>query len=561
MGVRSPGFQAGRVVDHVRRRLQAMVPAAEFLILDSPERTRRDAISCALKTWRRGAEPGVPHLFYYFGHGGRATFADIPEGGDRVVHYLTCAPEPDGADRMIFLRELSRELALLHRACGNVVAILDSCYAGNFRAGGDVQAFAETPPWAHPTLHASADETLAAEGHPEVVRLMGASPRREAIAADLHVNGQLVEGIGLFTNLLLRTLEELGDDWWRTSWELLAHAVRQRVIAKAGNESQWIALAGPHRRLLLSSVDARRSAVVGTAGFDGQWWIRAGRLTGVELGDEWALVDPLVDDRLEHAPLERASVEEVASNLARLGDLEPPEDGPVPFAARLTRARRRMPVFVDGSDEIAASLPATAWLECGDGRHGLRSGTGELLVVDREGEWGTVRFHTDEDGRRRALELLEDRARATRLLALAGAQPDSPTPCPITWQVGIEHEPITHEAAIAPDTALWIHLRNADAQSGRWFVSVVLIDPIGQPLLLNSSQFDGVEIEPGTDDSIGLQRGVGRRGVVLDWPEGIVERGSGRISLVMLASRRPIQLGHLVQLVPSCGLEALRMQA
>jgi hypothetical protein len=255
-----------------------------------------------------------------------------------------------------------------------------------------------------------------------------------------------------------------------------------------------------------------------------------------------------------------ARVEEVASNLARLAPLELLDVNPGPAAAVLTGVARRMPVFVEGSDELCRALRSTAWLEVGDGRHGLKMGEGEILVIDREGERGIIRLRDDDEGQRRALELLEDRARAARLLEHVDALPESKMRCPIEWEVGIERELVVANTEIAPDTALWIKLRNTDPASGNWFASVILIDPIGRPLLLNSSQNDGVELDQGTDEYIGHRPSAARRGVVIDWPGGIVERGSGRVRLVLLASKRPIQLGHLVQQQPSSRFEALRMQ-
>jgi hypothetical protein len=535
-----------------------MIPSAEITTLDRGDETRRDAILSALEQWKSGAERGVAHLFYYFGHGGRARFADIPEGGERVVHFLSCSPENGGKDRLLFLRELANHLGDLHDRCENVSVILDSCYSGAFRSGAEIWHYDQTPAWARPALHTPMDPHLAAEGHPMVVRLCGASPRREAIAADLKVRGELIEGIGLLTNLLLRELEEAGDCWWRMSWETLAHAIRQRVISKVGNESQWVALGGPAERLLFSTDRAKRVWAVGTAVVAGHHWIRAGRLTGAEVGDEWGLVGRYVNDTLEHQPIVRTVIDLAESNIARLGSLDLPEEGPSPVAATLTRVGRRMPVFVDGAANVLAEL---AWIEAGDreSRHWLQLGTDEIRVIDRTGDWGITCFMGD-DRLSQAVELLEDRARVARLSEVVDSLPPSPKPSRIEWTVGVETDTISSGAEVAPGSAVWVHLRNPNEEGGNWFVSVVLIDAIGRPMLINASQVDGVELDQRDEEYIGRRTGAARRGLVLDWPDGIVERGSGRLRLLLLASKRPIQLGHLTRALPNSEIEALRMQ-
>lgn len=564
VGVRTPDLQATRVIQQVKNELTALVPSAEIVTLDSPTSTQRDEILHQLEAWKSGARQGVAHVFYYFGHGGRATFADIPEGGDRVTHCLACSPTSKNKDRLLFLRELSQHMGELHDSCGNVTVLLDSCYAGDFRdeerersivGSPRIWHYPSTPKWAKPALHTSVDTHLAAEGHPFIVRLMAASPRREAIAADLKVRGQLIKGVGLFTTLLLRELREAREagDWWRMSWEMLAHGIRQRVISKIGNESQWISLGGPRERLLFSTERACRSSSVGCAAFEGRHWIRAGHLTGVEAGDEWALVGRRVDDDGHPVRLAEARVAEIESNLARLDPIELTDEGPDPVAAVLTGVADRMPVAIE--------LTQTAWLRGAPKvRFVVSIGARQLRVIDGERRWGTVGYPICGSGFERAIELLEDRARVARLMKHVEELPASPTPSPIEWTVGVETEAVDSGARMEPGSAVWIRLHNTSKDGGNWFVSVVLVDAIGRPLLLNASQVDGIELDQEDTEYIGRRLGAARRGVVLDWPASVIEPGDGRVRLVMLASKRPIQLGHLARSLPVSDIEALLMQ-
>ena len=80
----------------------------------------------------------------------------------------------------------------------------------------------------------------------------------------------------------------------------------------------------------------------------------------------------------------------------------------------------------------------------------------------------------------------------------------------------------------------------------RWFVSVLLIDPIGHPVLLHPRMPEGIELGPGDHEVIGGRIGRREQGLLLPWPAEATEATRGPASLLFLASRRPIELGHIV---------------
>jgi hypothetical protein len=78
-----------------------------------------------------------------------------------------------------------------------------------------------------------------------------------------------------------------------------------------------------------------------------------------------------------------------------------------------------------------------------------------------------------------------------------------------------------------------------------WFVNAILIDVAGCPTLLDAAEPDGREMLPGQRETIGEHFQRQRRGLVLRWVDGIAPRPR-LVYVIVLASRRPIALGHLV---------------
>lgn len=579
LGVSTPGFSTAEAIDEVATRLHLMIPRSEIETHHGEGNCTRKRLLEVIDAWIAGAEAHHHCLLYYFGHGGRVAFVGLrPELDDRVFAYLSCDREVNQFTGILDL-ELSARIAALERRCASVSTIIDACYSGTIvRSGDDARDDAprktttrssllvveDAPEWVEELLRSPPDPSLASESHPRVVRLAGASPRSEGHLAESSWLPHLRRGptMGMFTAALLDTLATAGDDWRRLSWSSLTHAVRERVIAAFRMEGQWVAQAGPQQRRLFSCEEVEQARTVGLVETDHGWWIRAGALAGVEVGDRWAVADPLLDEHGRQRELVRGTVDEVDQNRARLELDHPiPQCRLAPASAYVVGLARPTPVCVDAAVRLAIDSP---WLCQGDDRSRQRvflDVDGDAIVVDdRQHEWATVRFPNDDRGRAELLELLEDRARAIRLLeALEAAARTREQADAVHWELGIDDDRLAPDAEVSPGDRVWIRLHNRKGGGEHWFASVVLIDVIGRPWLLNASQPDGVELEPNDVEYVGRRPGAARTGLALGWPDRADTRQDGHMRVLLLVCGRPLQLGHLVRTVASDELPAFRM--
>src|SRR5690606_2668771 len=137
------------------------------------------------------------------------------------------------------------------------------------------------------------------------------------------------------------------------------------------------------------------------------------------------------------------------------------------------------------------------------------------------------------------VELLDERARALRLLeAIETASQVREQATAIGWELGVDDDPLAPDVALTPGDRIWIRLHNRKAGAERWFVSVVLIDVVGQPWLLNASQPDGVELEPNDVEYVGRRPGGARAGFTLGWPRRADRSRAGQLRLLLLVCGR-----------------------
>ena len=555
LGVRATEFDVVAAIDRVEALFRAASNNVHIERCIGHLVASRTSMLDALARWSNTAQPTDACVLYYCGHAGRVRFTGIaPELDERPISYLTCESS-GGAFSGILDRELSTVIAELDRRCPNVTTIIDACYSGTlvrddqptsarpWRTILDIEA----PGWVHDVLSAPPNPVLAVESHPRVVRLSGTSPRRAAYLTGAAEQPELRTGpsIGMFTRALVDTLEDRLGDWHRLSWDTVLHTVRQRVISALRMEGQWVAFAGPRERLLFSTRTLPLPRTVGLV--DGQW-LRAGALQGVEIGDRWAFADSLEWATVEHVEINRARLSRAEASLR----LEPS------VAAYPIRMRRRVPLYVHGNLDL--SLETSAWLEPGgpDSRHQLRVDQHELVVIDNTGEWIDVGVGNTSAGRAEALELLEDRARSQRLLERGPASGGAKIP--VVWVLGSGMTTLDEGASLRAGEDLWVHLRNPEIVGQHWFVCVVLIDVAGRPWLLNASQPEGIELEPGDFETIGHRPGAARCGVVLDWPTQVRTPRAHPLPLLFVVSGRPIQLAHLIRTQPVADTLAFRQQ-
>jgi hypothetical protein len=289
-------------------------------------------------------------------------------------------------------------------------------------------------------------------------------------------------------------------------------------------------------------------------------WIRAGALAGVELGDRWALADPLVDEHGRHSELVRGKIAHVDLNRARLAlDAPIPQRRLAPASAFVVGLAQPVLVCVDAIVQLTLASP---WLCEGD-EHSRQhvSGDGDGIILDdRLDEWATVRFPNDDRGRAELIELLEERARSIRLIeAIERASQTHEQTAPIHWELGVGDHVLAPDFVVTPGERIWVRLHNSKGGAEHWFASVILIDVIGRPWLLNASQPDGVELEPNDIEYVGRRPGAQQAGIELDWPTRANISRDGKMRLLLLVSGRPLQLGHLVRMYPDGELASFRM--
>jgi hypothetical protein len=515
------------------------------------DRASRAGILAALDRLLEHCEPDDAIFIHYFGHGGRVHFTDL--GDDRVFGYVTCTKNVRGGGfEGVLDIELSSRLTELDARCGNVTVMLDCCYSGELvRSGEDEEEknvrlashrSEPTPDWVRQVLATPPKHDLALDSHPRILRLCGASAKQEAYAAER--GGR---HIGRMTEAFLEAIEEAGEHWEQLCWSTFGHRLREHVIAALRMEAQWVALAGPRARRLFSTeiVDLPGTVTFVPADEPGYGWLRAGWLQGVAAGDRWAIIDPRVDAEAGPRIVVTATVESAERSRSRV-KLDAEATVPPGAPAIVLAVGERFRVEVDDL-ELREHIERSAWLAVGQGAE-------VAARVRREGDLFVVEsidgssLPTHVEGSARTLALLEDRARVWAVLrSLAG---NEPTACPVRWRWSLIDSPEAplpeSGASLQVGERVRIDLELPDGPPWNWFVSVVLIDPAGRPRLLNTRMPEGIELAPLDSEVIGVRRGRrGAQGIELRWPSD-VDGQEGPASLLLLTSRRPIELGHLV---------------
>lgn len=258
-------------------------------ILAGDEATRETLLT-KLEHWEVGGDDDC--FVYYFGHAGQLCFVDRPPGERRFGAITTASDERGDAYGLILDVELSDLLTRLDMRCGSTSVVLDCCHSGELVRAGSGRALLlgmPTPAWASAALMRAegALDHLALESSPRIARLMAASPMREAHSFADERGGRT---LGHLTRAFVDVLLEVGEGWERLTWDAVAHAVRERVIATLGMESQWVCFAGPRERRLFSPERVEVPRTVGfvhDAGDRRRGWVRTGALTGTRCGDAW----------------------------------------------------------------------------------------------------------------------------------------------------------------------------------------------------------------------------------------------------------------------------------
>ncbi|MEM7157080.1 MAG: hypothetical protein AAF799_29780 [Myxococcota bacterium] len=534
-----------------------------------PDATRSRVLA-ALTAMVSACQPGDACLFYFFGHGGAVKFSGLRgDLGQRVVFYLATL-RPQGSRQRVGLLdiELSDGLTRLDHTCRNVTAIIDCCHAAATVRDDWVPTVAP-PAWVTELDDQYHEQTappllLATEGHPRIVRLFGSSALRHAYA------DETTAGLyGLLTRSFVETVREAGLRCDRVTWDTVAHRAREQASRHRGTEEQRVVLAGPRHRLLLSTAAAPvpYSAAFIPASTPGRGWIRAGMLQGVHTGDRWgiAALELHADGRHRfEAEAEVVRVDLDSSEVVLSNATARPVAG---ASAIVQRLDRRIPVTVHDDRELHATLETSGLVRpiapTEDARIASLQPTANssttLDVFDDRGRPLWLDFPDEHATRPELITLLEDRARARRLLdSLATASPHAATSTDVTWSWGVlgpDGEAISLPSTLPTGASLprvragsrlWIALEHRGTTPRQWFASVLELSVEGRLNLLNTHEPEGMELRPGARRYVGRRAHRRRQGLTCRWPARVPKDHPRAQQLLILASRRPIAMGHLI---------------
>lgn len=513
----------------------------------------RDQILAALRKLADTIEPDDTVLFYFFGHGGVVRFTDAAgELGLRPTFYLSAARRSSDTELAGVLDfELSAFLYEMDRICQNVTVMLDCCHSAAIVRGREIRV-KSAPAWVHglrsPALSSSG-------GHSQFVRLAATSALHFAFGRDTGTGrlGYLAEGLST-------VIREAGFELDRLTWDAVMHRIREHAIRAKGYEEQWVTLAGPRNRLLFSRTEIALPRTVGfVAGrHTDHGWLRAGLLQGVNVGDEWGIAALALDSEKQPQILARMRVTEVDLNRARVQPVSPNDAIPLASgsSALLQRGAARFPVVLDGQmPGLRQAVEASPLLRLGTPEDPER-----LARVTIVGAPPTLQLRREVDGlmpnplsdQAQALSVLEDWARSQLLVDVVahGPSPSSRLPVNLRWSLcdtdrDLELPP--RGAELREGQQIVFALAHAGLTPEPWYVCAIDLGVAGEPVLLNATEPDGLEIQPRQTLYLGRRYSREPSGIVLRWPE-LVPRDRPRPGrIIFLLSLRPLELGHMAQ--------------
>ena len=518
----------------------------------------REGILAALDRLVRATGPDDTCLIHYFGHGGVVRFdARVEPYAGEPVFYVTAARTSTsrGLEGVLGV-ELSLALARLDRVCANVSVILDCCKSGR-TVRGDHVPLVGAPAWL-PSLPCAneRDRLLDVESHPRIVRLAGTSAMQ--IAYGRHSDAG---DLGLLTSGFVEVVRaaELRID--RLTWASVVHRVRESAIRSRNGGEQWINLAGPRQRLVFSreQVELPRSVGYWPSNTEEAGWLRAGALQGVDEGDEWGIAELLLDERGQPQITARVRVDRVELGRAHVIASSPgcrPSQIETGASAVLLGAERRFAIEAREVGPLAAAIARTPSLRLAMpdeaellARVALREGRFECDHVDGEHRHRVGASGQVEDVEA-VVELLRDWARAEQLMRLTRAAPTLERAEPELrwgWFEGERRVVATRDGvpSLRPGARLWFELSHRG--HGEWFVALIEIGLEGRPRLLNAAEPEGVAMAPGVTRRIGERVERRERGLPIVWPSTLPRDRAMPVTLLCLASDRPLELAHLVR--------------
>ncbi|PTL82495.1 hypothetical protein DAT35_16925 [Vitiosangium sp. GDMCC 1.1324] len=514
-----------------------------------------------LQGYRRLIEvcaPGEAAFVYYAGHGARSP---EPEDGFQFIVPADFERSTEEDFRGITSLELSVLLAELTTKTRNVAVVLDCCFSARMSRGLGLvpRALPEVPlpvvraHLARLRARSSALGGLHVESNPHAVRLVASALDESAYE---YTNARGVR-TGLLTDAFLEVLEEARG--LRVSWGQLGRRVRERVLARCPRQRPE--LEGPGRRLLFLLEELEQELALPYFPERNRHWLRGGRLHGVHLEDEYAIMPLGTLGPDARRALALARVIEVLGGSSQV-ELDRRSGSVIPTGAPaflLRSVQPRRAVVLEGLWD--ASAPFHVHLSEGlQASPFVRKATGDeqesVLARVRLGEGWVDVLDADEDsivhplpltshGALEVIRALEVLARAQTLRELeSAADADWLEGClDIEWGrvfAGLTRRLPSVGACLHAGERLYVRLRNRGRS--RIYVSVFDVGVSGCITLLNTSQPSGLVLGPEGVETLGARPDGALVGLELDWPAGVPPAGERPESLVVIASDAPVDL-------------------
>jgi hypothetical protein len=502
--------------------------------------------------------PGEAAFVYYAGHG---AWSSEPGNGFQFIVPVDFDRSTEEDFRGITSLELSGLLAELTSKTPNVTVVLDCCFAARMFRGLDLvpRTLPEVPlpvVRAHLTRLQAGGVALGGphvESNPHAVRLVASALDEPAYE---YTNARGVR-TGLLTDTFLEVLDEARG--LRVSWGQLGRRVRERVLARC--PQQRPELEGPGRRLLFQQEELAQELALAYYPERNRHWLRGGRLHGVHLGDEYAVMalGSLGPDMGRALALAR--VVEVLGGSSRV-ELELRSGSVIPagspaFLLRSVQPRRA--VVLEGPWEANGTFHLCM-------REGLQASPFVRQISGVEQEPVLARVRLSERGMDvldsgkdrivhplpltapnvlevvRTLELL---ARAQALRELESGEEAHPLAnwLEVEWGRVLSGRAVrlaSAGACLHAGERLYVRLHNHGPS--RLYVSVFDIGVGGCISLLNTSQPSGWVMGPGRVETLGARPDGTLVGLELEWPAAVPREGARPESLVIIASEVPVDL-------------------
>jgi hypothetical protein len=514
-----------------------------------------------LQSYRRLIEACAPDeaaFVYYAGHG-----AWSPEPG-RGFQFIVPADFDQSTEedfRGITAPELSGLLQELTAKTRNVTVVLDCCFAARmFRGLGLMpRALPEVPLWAvraHLARLQARGVVLGGpyvESNPHAVRLVASAVDEPAY----EYTNMLGVRTGLLTDTFLEVLQEARG--LRVSWGQLARHVRERVLARCS--LQRPELEGPSRRLLFQLEELEQDPALVYYPERNRHWLRGGRLHGVHLGDEYAVMPlgALGPDR--DRALALARVIEVQGGCSRV-ELEQGAGVSLPTGApafRIRFANPRRTVMIEGAWgpssplwlQLREELEASAFVrQAMEGEQEpvlahVRLAEEGVDVLDRERDRIVHSLPPVVESVREVVHAVEVLARAQTLRELDSGEGAKwiDQALELDWgrvEKGRQVRLPTAGSCLRPGERIYLRLRNGGRS--RLYVSVFDVGVTGTVTLLSTSQPSGLVMGPEWVEWLGAHPDGTLAGLELEWPEGIPREGERPETLIIIASDTAVDL-------------------